>query len=147
MAFLGVLSGGRGQTLPLGPLPCGGARQPPMRQRPLWGLGSALCVWASGHRMEPVCESEQAHTSGPHFGSLHGFPPVASGSPHPQVCLLLLPEASRPCSKDSVTLEEEGLLPLSFGFSARILAMTKADMWGLAGLDPGTPHRLWFARE
>lgn len=144
MAFLGVLSGGRGQTaFALGPPPMWWSQAASHEAKA--SLGPWICsvcvgVWAQNGASLRV-------RAGPHFGSLHGFPPVASGSPHPQVCLLLLPAASRPCSKDSVTLEEEGLLPLSFGYSARILAMTKADMWGLAGLDPGTPHRLWLARE
>jgi hypothetical protein len=73
-----------------------------MRQRPLRAHGSAACVgvWAQNRASLRV-------RAGPHFGSLHSFPPVASGSPHLQLRLLLLPVARGPWSKDGIALDGE----------------------------------------
>lgn len=80
-----------------------------------------MCVWVSGHRMEPVCELEQAHTLGVDTASclLHLEVPTLRYAS----CFSLWP-----VNLGAKTLQPwiEGLLSLSFGFSDQIIAMDKS---------------------
>ena len=95
-----------------------------------------MCVGASGHRTEPVCESEQAHTLGAH---------TASRLLHLEVPTLRY--ASRfslwPVDPGAKTAEAgmEGLPSLSFGVSAQPMAMDKSRHAGPGWIGPRNPTR------
>lgn len=128
-----------------------------------WQRTDSLCPWAPSHVVEPgslheaeaslgpwiccVCGGVWAQNgaglrvgAGPHLGAYTAFrllhlevPTLSYAS-----CFSLWPmdpgaKTVEPCI--------EGLLSLSFGFSAQIIARDKSrHVGGLAGLDPGTPH-------
>lgn len=93
-----------------------------------------LCVWASGHRMEPVCESEQAHTLGVYTASrlLHVEVPTLSYAS----CFSLWP---RNLGAKTLPPWIKGLLSLSFGFSDQIIAMDKSRHVGPDWAQPRKP--------